>query len=87
MPISLRTYKDELTPDDSKLLTIIEKTPYQAYTLSELLSGLQTYDENLIIRMLQIFDLNEQLKRLIAKKLVASKPVNGMTYFISTKAI
>jgi hypothetical protein len=87
MPISPRTYKDELTPDDTKLLAIIERTPYQAYTISELSIALSVNDDNMLIRVLKFFAFEEQLNRLITKKLVTSKIVNGLTYYISTKAI
>ena len=69
MPIPFREYKDELEPAGTKLLAVIEQTPYKAYSLSDL----TPYDDNLLMRILLTLAVQSQLKSLEEKELVKSK--------------
>jgi len=83
MPIPLREYKDGIEPEDSKLLGLLEKQPYQAYTLSDL----ATKTDNWTLAILQTFALAAQVDRLIQKGLVKAKDIGGQIYYVSSKAI
>ena len=82
MPISFREYKDELEPEDAKLLAIIEQTPYKAYSLSDL----TPYEDNLFMRVCLSLAVQAQLNKLIGKGLIKSKNINGIIYYVSAKA-
>lgn len=83
MPISLREYKEELVSEDSRILAILERQPYQAYSLADLVAK----TDNLVLAILQTFALQSIVNRLIQKGLVKSKDVRGMTYYASSKAV
>ena len=69
MPISFREYKEELEPEEKKLLDIIEQKPYKAYSLLDLTPS----DNNLFIRILLSLAVQSQLDKLIGKGLIKSK--------------
>lgn len=83
MPISPKEWKDGLELGDAELLAVFERTPYQAYTLVDLVAK----NDNFLISVAQAFVLHGQLNRLIQKGLVKSKNMRGTTYYISAKAV
>ena len=74
--------KRTLEPANTKLLAVIEQTPYKAYSLSDL----TPYDDNLLMRILLTLAVQSQLKSLEEKELVKSKNIKGITYYVSVKA-
>ena len=84
MPISIREYKDELDSGESRILAILEKQPYQAYTLSELM---EQNVKGLALTILYILATQAEVTNLIEKGLVKSKLVRGIIHYVSSKAI
>jgi len=82
MPIPLRSYQSELEPADSQILQILEKQPYQAYTVQELLPK----TDDILDRVLQTLALSFRLNKLVEKGLVKSKNIRGILYYVSAKA-
>lgn len=82
MAISLDAYKNGLTPQDSELLSVLERTPYKAYELADLLPGTTHAWDNTT----NAPALNAQLNNLISKGLVQSKVISGKVFYISSKA-
>lgn len=82
MPISFREYKDELEPEGAELLAIIEQTPYNAYSLSDLTPS----EDNIFMRILLSLAAQSQLDKLIRKGLIKSKNIKGIIYYVSAKA-
>ena len=82
MPIPFDNFNKELEPKDSELLSKLEKLPYQAYTIEDLI----TKSENPVEVFAQAMTLSIQLTRLEAKGLVKSKNIGGKIYYVSAKA-
>ena len=83
MSMSPMEWKNELEPGDTGVLALIERKPYQAYTVIDLLPK----SDNLLLSVAQVFVLHGQLDRLVKKGLIKSKNIRGTAYYISSKAI
>lgn len=86
MPISANAWKNELQPDDERLLSLFERKPYQAYTVSELLSKYPPTN-NVLTNVARSFVLTSQLDVLVKKGLLKSKVIGLEESYISSKAV
>lgn len=83
MPISLDSYTNGLTPQDSEILSVLERKPYQAYELKDLMPKAIDALDNIANALALSFRLSD----LIRKGLVKSKFIGGNVFYISSKAI
>jgi hypothetical protein len=84
MPISITDYKNEPESAISKILSILEQQPYQAYTLNDLIPGLNR-DQS--IAFVELLTFQTTLTALIKQGRAKSKYINGTTYYVSSKAV
>jgi hypothetical protein len=82
MPITPKEFKDGLEPPEAELLAILERKPYQAYTLGDFPVP---KTDSLLIAFGHALTLSNSLERLVAKRLAQSKRMRGDTYYMSSK--
>jgi hypothetical protein len=88
MPIPLKEYHDGLNTEETRILAILERQPYEAHDLEDLLpDNKDARLSNVLFSVVQIFGLDATLTGLVQKGLVNSKVVGGTMYFISSKAV
>jgi len=82
MPISLGQYNEESGSEESRILDILNKQPFQAYSLLDLVPKIQ----DTLQRVLLLISLQYTLDGMLKKNTVKSKNIQGVIYYISAKS-
>jgi hypothetical protein len=86
MPISISEYHQGLDSEENRILSILEKQPYEAHDLEDLLPTKEEDISKILFIVKRLLGLEATLKGLIEKGLVRSKVVNGTVYYVCSRA-
>jgi hypothetical protein len=84
VPISITDYKNEPESAISKILSLLEQQPYQAYTLNDLIPEL---NKDQVAAFVELLTVQTTLTALIKQGRVKSKYIHGTTYYVASKAV